>query len=73
MEKNALGKGVLSFIIPGIGQYFNNEKDKAIKLLVGMVILHIAIYFLMNNILGSGISTLYHAYAGYDAYINHQN
>ena len=73
MERNALGKGVLSFIIPGIGQYLNHEENKAIKFLIGMVAVHILIYFLFNNVFGSAVSTLYHAYAGYDAYINHQS
>ena len=73
MEKNAVGKGILSFIIPGVGQYFNHDESKALKMLIGMVVLHIAIYFIMNNVFGSAVSTLYHAYAGYDAYINHQS
>ena len=37
----------------------------------GGLIVHAAIYYLANNILGSGISTLYHLYAGYDAYKNY--
>jgi hypothetical protein len=36
-----------------------------------MLILHAAIYFLANNFAGSAISTLYHLYAGYDAYRNY--
>lgn len=33
-----------------------------------MILLHIVIYYALNNIMGSGISTLYHLYAAYDAY-----
>lgn len=71
MDKSALGKGVLSFIIPGIGQYLNEDKQKAVVLFVGMLVLHAIIYYVMNNPFGSLISTIYHAYAGYDAFINH--
>ena len=72
MQKDALFKGVLSFIIPGIGQYLNGNKQKAITLFAAMLVLHVLIYFVMNNPFGSLISTVYHAYAGYDAYINHK-
>lgn len=70
METNALAKGVLSFIIPGAGQYFNNDKKKAIEFFAIMIALHFAIYFLANNVFGSALSTLYHLYAGFDAYKN---
>ena len=71
MEKNALVNGVLSFIIPGVGQYMNGEKQKAAKLFIIMLALHAAIYYFANNPIGSGISTLYHLYAGWDAYKNY--
>lgn len=71
MEKNALLNGVLSFILPGVGQYLNNDKEKAAKLFIIMLVLHILIYYLANNPLGSAISTLYHLYAGWDAYKNY--
>ena len=68
MDKNALTNGILSFIIPGLGQAINGYKKKAIILFLGMIVLHLLIYFFANNIAGSAISTLYHLYAGYDAY-----
>lgn len=71
MQNNALVNGVLSFIIPGVGQYLNDEKQKAVILFIVMLVLHCAIYYLANNPLGSGISTLYHLYAGWDAYKNY--
>ncbi len=71
MEKNALLNGALSFILPGVGQYLNNDKEKAAKLFIIMLVLHVLIYYLANNPLGSGISTLYHLYAGWDAYKNY--
>lgn len=66
-----LRNGILSFIIPGLGQILNGDDKKGVLLLGGMVFLHVLIYFLANNIFGSGISTLYHLYAGYDAYKNY--
>lgn len=71
MQNNALVNGVLSFIIPGVGQYLNDEKQKATTLFIFMLVLHAAIYYVANNPLGSGISTLYHLYAGWDAYKNY--
>lgn len=71
MQRDALVKGVLSFIIPGVGQYLNGDTPKAVKLFAAMLVLHLVIYFVANNPLGSLISTLYHLYAGYDAYVNH--
>jgi hypothetical protein len=68
MNSNSLKNGILSFIIPGLGQYLNNDKQKGLALLVGAVALHIFIWFFMNNPFGSLINTAYHAYAGYDAY-----
>lgn len=70
METDALRNAVLSFIIPGLGHALQGEKNKAIALFIGMLIVHWAIYYFANNIFGSGISTLYHLYAGYDAYKN---
>lgn len=71
MQNNALANGIMSFIIPGLGQFLHGDKNKAIMLFIGMLVVHAAIYYLSNNILGSGISTLYHLYAGYDAYKNY--
>lgn len=71
MQSDQLLNGVLSFIIPGIGQYRNGERKKALGFFAAMIILHFLIYFLANNALGSAISTLYHLYAGYDAFKNY--
>ena len=71
METDALKNGIFSFIIPGLGQILENDSKKGIAFLGGAVALHIGIWFLMNNPLGSLISTAYHAYAGYDAYKNY--
>lgn len=68
MDENALTNGVLSFIIPGLGQAINGYKKKAAIFFLGMITIHLLIYFFANNIAGSAISTLYHIYAGYDAY-----
>ena len=70
MESNSLKNGIFSFIIPGLGQILNGDTQKGATLLAGAVILHLFIWFFMNNPLGSLINTAYHAYAGYDAY-NH--
>ena len=71
MQNSALTNGIISFIIPGLGQAINGDKKKGAILFSGMILLHLAIYFFANNLAGSAISTLYHLYAGYDAYINY--
>lgn len=71
METNSLKNGIFSFIIPGLGQYLNDDKQKGLTLFGAAVILHIFIWFFMNNPLGSIVQTLYHLYAGYDAYKNY--
>ena len=71
MDMDSLKYGVFSFIIPGLGQYLNNDKQKAMGLLGAAVVLHILVWFFMNNPVGSGVQTLYHLYAGYDAYKNY--
>lgn len=68
MEKNAYVNGLASFIIPGAGHIINGEAKRGVAFLAVMVLLHYLIYFFLNNPVGSGISTLYHLYAGYDAY-----
>lgn len=71
METNSLKNGIFSFIIPGLGQYLNGDKQKGLGLFAAAVILHILTWFFMNNSFGSIVQTLYHLYAGYDAYKNY--
>ncbi|WP_405267673.1 hypothetical protein [Methanobrevibacter sp.] len=71
MQKEALANGILSFIIPGLGQGLHGNAKKGIVLFIGMLAIHAATYYLANNAAGSLISTAYHLYAGYDAYINY--
>lgn len=71
MEKNALINAIISFIIPGLGQSIHGNVKRGIILFIGMLIVHAAIYYAANNFAGSVLSTLYHFYAGYDAYKNY--
>ena len=71
MQKEALANGILSFIIPGLGQGIHGNARKGIALFIGMIVVHAAVYYLANNAFGSLISTAYHLYAGYDAYANY--
>lgn len=71
MDTDSLKYGVFSFIIPGLGQYLNDDKKKGLSLFAIAIFLHISIWFFMNNPLGSVVQTLYHLYAGYDAYKNY--
>ena len=71
MEKNALANGVLSFIIPGLGQALNGYKKKGIVMFIILILLNILIYFLLNNPFGHLVSLAYSAYAAYDAYVTY--
>ena len=71
MDMDSLKYGIFSFIIPGLGQYLNNDRQKGLGLFAAAVVLHIFIWFFMNNFLGSAVQTLYHLYAGYDAFKNY--
>ena len=71
METNALKNGIFSFIIPGLGQILQQDRQKGFAMLGGAVLIHIFIWFFMNNPLGSLINTAYHLYSGYDAYKNY--
>ena len=59
METNSLKNGIFSFIIPGLGQYLNGDKKTGLGLFAGAVVLHIFIWFFMNNSIGSIVQTLY--------------
>lgn len=71
MQNEALTNAIISFIIPGLGQGLHGNARKGIILFIGMLAVHAATYYLANNAFGSVISTLYHIYAGYDAYVNY--
>lgn len=71
MDMNSLKYGVFSFIIPGLGQYLNGDKPKGLGLFGIAVLLHLFIWFFMNNPIGSVLQTLYHLYAGFDAFKNY--
>lgn len=71
MDTDSLKYGILSFIIPGLGQYLNGDQKKGLGLFGVAILLHVSSWYIMNNPLGSLIQTLYHLYAGYDAYKNH--
>ena len=68
MESNALRNGLLSFIIPGLGQAINGDKQKGIVMFIILIMLNIIIYFFINNRFGHLISIIYSLYAAHDAY-----
>lgn len=58
MVRNKRLNAVISFILLGLGQILNGDEKRGIKFLIGMVVLHIVIYYALNNVVGSMISTL---------------
>ena len=71
MENDALVNGILSFIIPGLGQAINGYKKKGIIMFIIAILMNIFIYFFLNNPFGHVVSIAYSAYAAYDAYITY--
>ena len=71
MNSDTLKNTVFSFIIPGLGQYLSQNKQKGAALFAGAIALHIFVWFFMNNPIGSVLNTAYHAYAAYDAFRNY--
>ena len=49
MDTDSLKYGVFSFIIPGLGQYINGDRQWALGLFAGAILIHIFIWFFMNN------------------------
>lgn len=68
MQSSPLVNGVLSFIIPGLGQALNGYKKKGIVMFIILIFLNIFIYFFLNNPFGHVVSLIYSLYAAYDAY-----
>lgn len=71
MNQNTIRNMIFSFIIPGLGQYLNDDKQKGLGMFAGAVAIHIFIWFFMNNPIGSLVNTAYHAYSAYDVYKNY--
>ena len=68
MENNGLRNGILSFIIPGLGQVLNGDTAKGIGLFAAVIALNLFTYYVLNNPFGHLINVAYRLYAGYDAY-----
>ena len=69
VESDALINGVLSFVIPGLGQAIEGYKTRGIIMFVIAVIIAGAlIYFHANQIVQYAVSAVYGLIAAYDAY-----
>ena len=68
MEWDAVVNAILSFIIPGLGQGINGDKNKGIIMFVIYVILRLGVFLLHIGIIGHIIIVIYSLYAAYDAY-----
>ena len=58
MANDALVNAVLSFIIPGLGQAINGDKQKGIAMFIVLIFLNIFIYFFFFNPFGHFISII---------------
>ena len=48
MQSDAIVNGVLSFIIPGLGQAINGNRNRAIVMFIGMLIVQNYIFIFLN-------------------------
>ena len=62
---NAILAAILSFFIPGLGQFYVGDSDKGIKFLIIAIILWIATFLFIFAVI---ISFIFSIYAAYDAY-----
>ena len=69
METDALVNGILSFVIPGLGQAIEGYKIRGLILfIIAIIIGALSIYFHLDKTIQYLISALYGLLAGYDAY-----
>ncbi|WP_405274871.1 hypothetical protein [Methanobrevibacter sp.] len=69
METDALVNGILSFVIPGLGQAIEGYKIRGlIFFIIAIIIGALSIYFHLDKTIQYLISALYGLLAGYDAY-----
>lgn len=68
MGNTELRNGILSFIIPGLGQVLNGDKAKGLGLFIIVIVLNLFTYYVLNNPFGHLINIAYRLYAAYDAY-----
>ncbi|WP_405291401.1 hypothetical protein [Methanobrevibacter sp.] len=69
METDALVNGILSFVIPGLGQAIEGYKTRGLILfIIAIIIGALSIYFHLDKTIQYLISALYGLLAGYDAY-----
>lgn len=69
---NAILAGILSFIIPGLGQAVSGDIKKGIIFFVVAILLGIFVSFIFKNWVAYIINILYALYAAYDAYMMNQ-
>ena len=69
MESDAVVNGILSFVIPGLGQAIEGYKIRGLALLLVAVVMHaVLFYFNLDNAVHYMFSAAYGLVAGYDAY-----
>jgi hypothetical protein len=69
VETDAVINGVLSFIIPGLGQAIEGYKKRGIILFIVAVIIGVILYYCnVNQLITYAVSGIYGLIAAYDAY-----
>ena len=69
MENDALINGIISFIIPGLGQAIEGYKIRGLILFIIVIIAYLVMFYLnLGNNIQYIFAAVYGLIAGYDAY-----
>lgn len=71
LDYDALARGVISFFIPGLGQFINGNIGKGIKILVGFIVIWLLLLFLNIPTIHVIVGVILRLVAGYDAYMSY--
>lgn len=71
LDFDALVRGIISFFIPGLGQFINGNIEKGIKILVGFILIWMLLLFLNMTTIQVIVGIILRLFAGYDAYVSY--
>ena len=71
IDYDALVRGVISFFIPGLGQFINGNMGKGFKILIGFIVIWLVLLFFNLIPVQTVIGIILRLFAGYDAYVSY--
>ena len=71
LDYDALVRRIISFFIPGLGQFINGDIDKGLKILIGFIIIWLVLLFITWDSVRFILGIILRLFAAYDAYISY--